>query len=198
MRVSSLLRLGGLTGMTLAQTTVIEYVGVGSTVIPGIGTFTPVPLSGSVVDVNKVATTFSVTDCIWAGSCEALIVEGPSTYGYSLVAATTTETLGAALVITVIVDHYCQITGSTSAVCTASLYESASFGGESSASSKMATFTYGTADMMTLTITATAGVSKFSQPQATQIPGAAPRPGVAQEAVAPLGVALAVAVAGLL
>jgi hypothetical protein len=197
MRISSLLLLGGLTGLALAQTTVIQYIGVGSTVVPGIGTFTPVPLSGSVVNVNKVATTLSVTDCVWA-SCEAVIIEGPSTYAYSLAAAITTEALDEVLVISVVVDHYCQITGSTSAVCTNSVYESVSVNGESSTSSVVETLTFGAADIATLTITATAGVSKFNQPQATQNPGAAPRPVVAQEAVAPLGVALAVAVAGLL
>jgi len=193
MRASSLfLLLGSLTGVTLAQTTVIQFL---AAAVPDLDT-AGVPLSASVVDVNAVATTLSLNDC-GGVSCEAVIIEGPSTFAYNLVLSTT-STSGAVAVATVTLGAACQITASTSAVCTVSDYEAVSFDGSSSMTSSVNTLTYGTDDMTTITITATDGVSKFQQPQATQTPAAAPRPVIAQGAAAPFGVAFDVAVAGLL
>lgn len=200
MRASSLLLLlAGLIGMTLAQTTVIQFLAVGQSDDSAIQILdtSSGPVSASVVDVNAVATTLSLNNCRGA-ICEALVTEGPSTFAYSAVINTTMEVAGTEFVATITAEAACQITASTSAVCTLSEHGAESYGGSSSAITSVEILTYSKHSIATFTVTATAGVSKLQQPQATQTPGAAPRPVIAQGAVAPFGVALAVAVAGIL
>lgn len=199
MLVSSLL-LAGLSSMAMAQTTEFKFIGVGAPTVSGVISASAAPsLIGSVVNVNAVATTLSV-DCATDGiSCTEQYTMGPSTFGWEAVQSGSVEYDGVEVNIILTIDHQCKLTGTTTAGCTLSVYESASAAGESSASSTVITTSFGPSDISVLQATATAGVSKFSQPQATQTPGAAaPGPLAKQAAGVSFGAALAAAVAGLL
>jgi hypothetical protein len=168
-------------GMVAAQssTTTIDIVEAGATEAPSAG------IAGSIVSVNAISTiiaiqcTSSNTDCPITSPWT--ITQGPSTFSMSVAFSTLSEGVEVELTI----DENCKITSSTAgASCTNSVGFELSLDGSKTSTNTIEKPTFTAGDLSYQKLLITAGVEKFSQPQATETPGAAPRIGVKGAAMA--------------
>ncbi|KAF7161343.1 hypothetical protein CNMCM5623_006957 [Aspergillus felis] len=170
--------------------TVLEYGGWTST-------------GASVAGINAAATTYNVgclkdapkTDCNIKNSWT--IIQGPETVSVTAVYTASTSGKETSYDITVTESYECKIRSRTeSASCTMSIGMTGSVGGATLASSTSSSATYSPATSSYHELAVTAGVDKFTAPEATKTPGvAAAGPAGAFITAAPV---VAAAVAALL
>ncbi|RHZ68707.1 hypothetical protein CDV55_102555 [Aspergillus turcosus] len=134
----------------------------------------------SIAGINAAATTYNVgclkgapkTDCNIKNSWT--IIQGPETVSVSGVYTASTSGKETSYDITVTQSYECKIVSRTeSASCTMSVGMSGSDFGATYASSTSSSATYSTATSSYYELVVTAGVQKFTAPEATKTPGAA-------------------------
>jgi hypothetical protein len=134
----------------------------------------------SVAGINAAATTYNVgclkdapkTDCNIKNSWT--IIQGPSTVSVTGVYTASTSGKETSYDITVTQSYECKIRSRTeSASCTMSVGMTGSVGGATIASSTSSSATYSPATSSYYELAVTAGVDKFTAPEATKTPGAA-------------------------
>ncbi|GIJ92542.1 hypothetical protein Asppvi_001820 [Aspergillus pseudoviridinutans] len=134
----------------------------------------------SVAGINAAATTYNVgclkdapkTDCNIKNSWT--IIQGPETVSATAVYTASTSNKETSYDITVTESYECKIRSRTeSASCTMSIGMSGSVDGATIASSTSSSATYSPATSRYAELVVTAGVDKFTAPEATKTPGAA-------------------------
>ncbi|KAG2002755.1 hypothetical protein GB937_009520 [Aspergillus fischeri] len=157
----------------------------------------------SVAGINAAATTYNLgclkdapkTDCNIKNSWT--IIQGPETVSVTGVYTASTSGKETSYDVTVTQSYECKIRSRTeSASCTMSVGMTGSVGGATIASSTSSSATYSPATSSYYELVVTAGVDKFTAPEATKTPGvAAAGPAGALITAAPV---VAAAVAALL
>jgi hypothetical protein len=134
----------------------------------------------SIAGINAVATTYNLgclkdapkTDCNIKNPWT--IIQGPETVSVTGVYTASTSGKETSYDVTVTQSYQCKIVSRTqSASCTMSVGMTGSVDGASYMSSTSSSATYSTATSSYYTLIVTAGVDKFTAPEATKTPGAA-------------------------